>query len=153
VAVSVGSDGYRGAVTAPDRPVIALSVLSLIEGVALLGYALFDVIEAVRIGITGPEEVSNPAALTLLVVITAAFGAGMVWVAYGWWRTLRWARAPFILAQALVVLIGYELAQSEGAVERTVGIAGAGLAVLGLVLVFSPGVTRRLDEAEFGQSE
>jgi hypothetical protein len=144
---------YRGAVIAPARPVVALSVIALVEGVALLGYALFDIVEAVRVGITGPEEVSSPAALALLVVITAAFGAGMVWVAIGWWRTRRWARAPFILAQALVVLIGYELAQSAGAVERTVGIVGVGIAVLGLVLAFAPGVTRSLDDPDLGQAE
>ena len=144
---------YRGAVIAPARPIVALSVIALVEGVALLGYALFDIVEAVRVGITGPEEVSSPAALALLVVITAAFGAGMVWVAIGWWRTRRWARAPFILAQALVVLIGYELAQSSGAVERTVGIVGVGIAVLGLVLAFAPGVTRSLDDPDLGQAE
>lgn len=123
---------------------MGLSVVSILEGAALLGYAVFDLVEAVRVGITGPEEVSNPAALALLIAITAAFGAGLVWVGVGWWRTRRWARAPFILAQVLVVLVGYELAQSEGAVERSVGIAGAGLAILGLILAFAPAVSRQL---------
>jgi hypothetical protein len=131
-------------VAAPDRPFVGLSVVSILEGAALLGYAVFDLVEAVRVGITGPEEVSNPAALALLIAITAAFGAGLVWVGVGWWRTRRWARAPFILAQVLVVLVGYELAQSEGAVERSVGIAGAGLAILGLILAFAPAVSRQL---------
>ncbi len=69
--------------TAPDRPFVALAVVALLQGVALLGYAVFDVVEAVRVGITGPEEVSNPAALILLIVITAAFGVGLVWVGVG----------------------------------------------------------------------
>ncbi len=124
----------------------------MIQGAALLAYAVFDVVEAVRVGITGPEDVSNPAALVVLIAITAAFGAGMVWVGIGWWRTRRWARAPFILAQALAVLVGYELAQSEGAVERTIGIAGAGLGILGLILAFAPGVSRRLEAEDSDQS-
>ena len=41
---------------------------------ACLRGAGFDVVEAVRVGITGPAEVSNAPALILLVVITAAFG-------------------------------------------------------------------------------
>ena len=131
---------------------MALTVVSMIEGAALLGYAAFDIVEGIRVGITGPEDVSNPAALVVLIGITAAFGAGMVWVGIGWWRTRRWARAPFILAQALAILVGYELSQSEGAVERTVGIAGAVLGVLGLILAFAPGVSRRLDAADADQS-
>ena len=67
-------------VTGTARPPIALVVLALIallEGVALLGYAVFDVVEALRVGVTGPEQVSNPVALTMLVAITAAFGLAL----------------------------------------------------------------------------
>ncbi len=134
--------------TVPDRPIVALAIIAIVEGAALLAYALFDVVEAVRVGITGPAEVSNPAALALLIAITAALGAGMVWVAWGWWRCRRWARAPFVLAQLLIVLIGYELTQSAGATERVVGMAGVGLAILGLILAFAPGMTGRLDDED-----
>lgn len=136
----------------PDRPFVALTVVALLEGAGLLAYAAFDIVEAVRVGITGPEEVSNPAALTLLIVLTAGFGAGLGWVGVGWWRERRWARSPFILAQILLVLIGYELSQSDGSAERYVGIVGALVGVLGLVLAFAPGVSRRLDEQEAGRS-
>jgi hypothetical protein len=132
-------------VTAPDRPLVALAGISLLEGAALVAYALFDVVEAVRVGVTGPEEVSNTPALILLVAITAAFGLAMGWVATGWWRARRWARAPFILAQIIGVLIGYELAQSAGEVERVVGIVLALIAILGLVLSFAPPVSRALE--------
>jgi hypothetical protein len=132
-------------VTAPDRPLVALAGISLLEGVALVAYALFDVVEAVRVGVTGPEEVSNTPALILLVAITAALGLAMGWVATGWWRARRWARAPFILAQIIGALIGYELAQSAGEVERVVGIVLALIAVLGLVLSFAPAVSRALE--------
>jgi hypothetical protein len=135
-----------GHVKAPDRALVALAAIALLEGVALLGYAVFDVVEAVRVGITGPAEVSNAPALLLLIAITAAFGVGLVLVARGWWQAQRWARAPFIMAQVIVGLIGYELSQSDGSVERTVGYACVLVAILGLVLSFTPAVSRAIDE-------
>jgi hypothetical protein len=135
-------------VTAPDRSLVALALIALIEGAALVAYAIFDVIEAVRVGLTGPEEVSNAPALVLLVVITAVLGLGLGWVARGWWLARSWARAPFILAQIIAALIGYDLAQSTGDVERVVGIAAIALAVVGLVLSFAPGVSRALGEQD-----
>ena len=135
-----------GHVKAPDRAVVALAIIALLEGVALLGYALFDAVEAVRVGVTGPAEVSNAPALLLLIAITAAFGAGLVLVARGWWQSRRWARSPFILAQIIFGLIGYELSQSEGSVERTVGYVTVLVAILGLVLSFTPAVSRAIDE-------
>lgn len=128
--------------------VIALAVIALIEGLALLGYAVFDVAELVRVGITGPEEVSNVPAVLLLIGVTAALGAGMVWVARGWWLVARWARSPFVLAQLIGGLIGYQLTQAVGSVERSVGFALFGLAVLGIVLAFTPPVLGALREDE-----
>ena len=87
-------------VTIPDRSLVVLACIALIEGLGLVAYALFDIVEAGRVGTSGPEDVSNAPALILLVVITAAFGVGLIWVARGWWRAQRWARAPFILSQS-----------------------------------------------------
>jgi hypothetical protein len=133
-------------VKAPDRALVVLALIAMLQGVALLGYALFDVIEAIRVGTTGPEEVSSTPAVIFLIVVTAAFGVGLVLVARGWWRAQRWARAPFILTQVIVGLIGYELSQAQGSVERTVGYACVLIAVLGLVLSFAPAVSRAIDE-------
>lgn len=135
-----------GRVKAPDRALVVLALIALLQGVALLGYALFDVIEAIRVGTTGPEEVSSTPAVIFLIVVTAAFGVGLVLVARGWWRAQRWARAPFILTQVIVGLIGYELSQAQGSVERTVGYACVLIAILGLVLSFAPAVSRAIDE-------
>lgn len=123
-----------------------LAIIALLQGVALLGYAVFDVVEALRVGVTGPAEVSNVPALIFLIAVTAAFGVGLVLVARGWWRAQRWARAPFILTQVIFGLIGYELSQSEGSVERTVGYACVLIAILGLVLSFAPAVSRAIDQ-------
>lgn len=132
--------------TSPDRPLAAVAAIAVLQGAALLVYAVYDVVEAVRVGITGPEEVSNLPAVVLLIVITAAFGVGMVYVGLGWWRGRRWARAPFVLTQLIGGFIGVELAQSSGGVERAVGIGIVVVALLGLVLAFSPAVNRRLGE-------
>lgn len=133
--------------TALQRPVavIGLAVIAAVEGIALLAYAVFDTVEGLRQGATGPADVSNVPAIILLVAILLIFGLGLVWVARGWWRLRRSARAPFLLAQVLAVLVGYELAQSQGSVERTVGIAMALVAVVGIVLCFLPPVTRALE--------
>jgi hypothetical protein len=135
-----------GRVRAPDRPLVVLALIALAEGLGLLAYAVFDVVEAIRVGVTGPSDVSNVPAVLLLVAITAILGLGMMWVARGWWLARRWARAPFLLAQIITILIGYELAQSSGAVERAVGIAAALVALLGLALSFAPSVSRAIDE-------
>jgi hypothetical protein len=135
-------------VKAPDRALVVLALIALVQGLALIGYAVFDMVEAVRVGTTGPEEVSSAPALLLLIVTTAAFGLGLLLVAGGWWRARRWARAPFLVAQLIFGLIGYELSQAEGAVERAVGYACVLVAIGGLALSFAPAVARAIDDPD-----
>ena len=123
---------------------IALAVLSIVEGVFFLGYAVFDVIGAIRFGLTGPEEVSNASALTLQIVMFALFGAALIVVARGWWGFRRWARAPFVLAQLLVLVVAVPLTSASGSVERIAASIGVLMAVVGLVLTFLPSTTRAL---------
>ncbi|MEI6361960.1 MAG: hypothetical protein WCP95_07475 [Actinomycetes bacterium] len=127
------------------RPLTALAAIALIEGLALLGYAVFLLVEGLRLGATGPAEVSNVPAIALQVALFAIFGAGLGWVTRGWWRGRRWARAPFLVAQLMALVIGIPLAQAEGS-ERWVGITFSLMAVLGIVLAFTPAVIRALDE-------
>jgi Na+-driven multidrug efflux pump len=141
-------------VTVPDRSFAALSAIAFVEGLALVCYGLFDMVEAIRIGVTGPTDVSNTPALVLQIVLFLVFGAGLLWVARGWWRGRRWARAPFLLAQLIALVVGIPLAQSAGSIERWVGIALTLAAAVGLVLVFTPGVIRRLEQdSGAGESE
>ncbi|CAB4735823.1 unannotated protein [freshwater metagenome] len=130
----------------PDRPFIVLGVIAGIEGVALLAYAVFEAIEGIRIGATGPAEVSSVPALVLQIVILALFGAALVFVGSGWIRVRRWARAPFLLAQLIALVIGFPLASAVGEIERVAGISLVALAIIGIVLVFSPAVTRSFTE-------
>jgi hypothetical protein len=118
----------------------AVAVIAALQGVGLLVYALVDVWQAIRLGITGPEEVSNVPAVILLILLTAAFGVGMLLVAWGWWREAGWARGPFVFAEILGLLIGFQVAQTEGdGPARAIGIALALSAALGLVLALVAG--------------
>lgn len=130
----------------PDRPFIVLAVIAGIEGTALLAYAVFEAIEGIRIGATGPAEVSSIPALLLQIVILALFGAGLVFVGSGWVKVRRWARAPFLLAQFIALVVGFPLASAVGEAERVAGIALVILAIIGIVLVFTPAVTKSLTE-------
>lgn len=129
---------------APARPVVALAVISALEGLAFVAYAVFVLVEGLRLGATGPESVSNVPAIALQAGLFLIFGVGLGLVAWGWWQQRRWARAPFLLAMLISGLIGYDLAQSTGAV-RTAGLVMAGVAVVGIVLSFAPGVGRAID--------
>ena len=123
-----------------------LAALAMTEGLGLIGYAVFDLVEAVRVGVTGPAEVSNPAALAGLIAITAALGVGLAWVAVGWWRARSWARSPFIVAQLVLGLIGFEVAQSAEGALRLIGQVALVVAVAGIVLALLPSVRRALTE-------
>lgn len=131
--------------TVPVPQIVAIAVIAAVQGVGLIGYATFDLIESIRIGVSGPEEVSNVPAVIVLIVIQLLLGAGLLWVARGWWQSARWARSPFLVAQLLGILIGYELSQSVGSVEKAVGYSVVIIAVVGVVLSFLPAVSRAID--------
>ena len=130
---------------APGGLIVTLAAIAALEGLGLVGYAIFDVVEAVRIGTSGPAEVSNTSALVVLIAIQVIFGVGMLWIARGWWRCARWARSPFVVAQLLGVLIGLQVAQGAEAGATVVGYLTVVIAIAGLVVAFLPPVTRALD--------
>jgi hypothetical protein len=124
---------------------IILTAITAVQGVAFLGYAAYIAVNGLRFGVTGPAEVSNTPSLILQVVIFASFGAALMVVARGWWKTKRWARAPFVLAQILAVIVGWPLSSAEGPAERAAGVVLLVMAIAGLILAFSPKVTRVLE--------
>lgn len=130
----------------PAAPLAALAVIALLQGLALVAYGIFDAVEAVRVGATGPADVSNGPAIALQIVIFLIFGAGLLWVARGWWGSRRWARAPFLLTQLIALVVGVPLAQAQGGTERVAGIVISLMALVGIALVFTPVVTRALTE-------
>lgn len=126
------------------RPVTSLvvgAVVAGIEGLALLGYAGYIVVQVVRLGITGPEEVSSPIAVTLEIIIFGTLGAALALAARGLWRARRWARSMLVVGQFLALVVGVPLATAEGGVERVAGIALVILAVGGLAAAFWPSTT------------
>jgi len=131
-------------VSKPSPPLAALAVIALVEGLVLVAYGVYALVEGLRLGATGPDQVSNVPAIALEVLLFALFGVGLVWLARGWWGARRWARAPFVLAQLIALLLGVPLAQADGT-ERIVGVAMSLIAVLGIVLVFTPQALHGLD--------
>ena len=132
----------------PTRSFAALAAIAAVEGLGLVIYAIFDIIEAIRVGITGPADVSNPAALLLLIVIYLVFGVGLLLVARAWWQMRTWQRGAFVLTQVIALLVFFDLAKSVESLPRTVGLFILLLAVAGIVLVFTPGVLRVFREAQ-----
>lgn len=134
--------------TLPARPLIGPVAIAAVEAVALVGYAIYIGFNGLREGTTGPAEVSNLPALISLVVILAVLGIGMLLIARGWWQGRRWSRSPFILAQIIVVLLGWEASQSLDSAEKAVGLLAIGVGVLGIALAFLPAVTRALESED-----
>lgn len=124
---------------------LPVAIIAAVEGLVLVGYAVYVAINGIREGTTGPAEVSNVPALISLVVILAALGVGMLFIARGWWRAQRWARAPFVLAQLIVGLVGWEASQSTDSGEHAVGLVAVGVAAIGIVLAFLPSVGRAVE--------
>lgn len=127
--------------TARPASLVVGTVVAGVEGIALLAYAAYIAVQVARLGITGPQEVSSPIAVTLEITIFAVLGIGMVLAARGLWRARRWARSMLIVGQFLALVVGFPLATAEGGVERGAGIALVALAVCGVVVAFLPSTT------------
>ena len=128
----------------PGPLLSVLALIAAVQGLGLVGYAIYDIVQGIRIGITGPAEVSNLPALILQIVIFAALGAAMLAIARGWWRAKYGARAPFIVGQLLALVVGVPLIQAPEAWTQFVGGALVVVGVIGVVLAFLPPVTRAL---------
>lgn len=130
----------------PAPPFLALGAVAALEGTALVGYAAFDIVEFARSGISGPSEVSSLPALILQVLIFLTFGVGLLAVGRGWWLVSRRARAPFLLAQLIALVVGFPLAQAAGSTERVAGIVIVAVALLGIAVSLAPAVSRALED-------
>jgi hypothetical protein len=129
----------------PTKPLLmVLAGIAAIEGAVLVGYAGYDVFQGLTVGLTGPAEVSNLPALVLQIVIFAALGVGLLAIARGWWLSKYGARAPFILAQLLGLVVGFPLAQAPDSGTRAIGVALVSAAVVGIAISLLPPVTRAI---------
>lgn len=131
----------------PRHPLlIVLAAIAGVQGIGLIGYAVFDIVQGMTVGITGPREVSNLPALFLQIVIFAGLGVGMLAIALGWLRSRYAARAPFIVAQLLALVVGVPLFNAPDAWTRQLAVILIVVAVLGLVMALLPTVTRLIVE-------
>jgi len=127
------------------RPLLAiLTAIAGLQGVTLIGYAVYDIVQGLRLGLTGPEEVSNLPGLILQIVIFTVLGVASLVIAVGWWRAKYAARAPFIVAQLLALVVGFPLAQGAATVQRLVGVALVLVAAIGIAVALMPPVTRAI---------
>ena len=121
-----------------------LAGISAVEGVFFLFYAILVTAGVLRFGLTGPEAVSNPAGVTLEVIIFLFFGIGLMVTAWGWWQTKRWARSPSVLAQLLALVVAVPLISATGNIEKIVGVVVTVVAVVGGVISLLPSTTALL---------
>lgn len=133
-----------------QRPALSLvvgSVIAMVQGLALVVYAGYIAVQTMRLGITGPAEVSNPVAVTLEIVIFGLFGVAMVGASWGLWRARRWSRSLLVVGQFIALVVGLPLAAAAGSIERSVGIVLVGIAVVALVAAFWPTTTRAIADS------
>jgi hypothetical protein len=125
-----------------------LGGISGVQGVFYVVYAILIVVGVARFGVSGPSEVANASGVTLEVVIFLFFGLGMLLVAGGWFAAKRWARAPFLLAQLLALVVSIPLIGATDAFQKWVAILVTLAAIVGIYLAFTPAVTRYLLRGE-----
>lgn len=148
---------YAGAVATPARSrsarLLFVTVVVLLEGIIMAGYSVYLLVQVARLGITGPAPVSNPAAVTLEIVIFGLLGGGLLATAWGLLGTRRWARAPALVAQIIALVLSVPLIGAPGGVERSVGVVVTVLAIASAIMLLTPGMTQDLVDGETERRE
>ena len=123
----------------PSRPTALVLLVSLVaaQGLGLVGLAVFFAVEL----IVATE--SSAARAVMAALLTLLGGVGLLLVARGLARARRWARAPALVAQLLVLPVAWGLIQGDRGYVGAPLIAWA-LAVL--VLLFTPAVAGSLED-------
>ena len=111
--------------------------LVALEAVGLLAAAVFYLVELVVADAGDPVRALVTAALAL------AAGAGLALVARGLLHRRRWARAPALVTNLILLPVGYGLVQGG---RWYVGLPLLLLGVAVLVLLFAPATAAALDE-------
>jgi len=133
-----------------SRALRAAAVLAAGQGAVLVGYAAFLGVQDVqaRDATTG-QVATTPAGFSLglgvlvMVVVLAGLGVGQVAVGHSLWRRRGRARTPFVVAQLLGVAIGATFTGPDG-LPVPVATTVVATSLVGLVLAFSPPLTREL---------
>jgi len=121
----------------------AAGLLTLLEAVAVLGFAGFYVYEMV----TGATEDLTRAATSGALILV--FGLGLLALARGWSRAADWPRTPTVLWNALLLPVAWSLHESG---RTPVALAVGVVAVASIAAAVSaPG--RREPDASDGASD
>lgn len=120
---------------------LALAAIAVLQALAVIGYAVANIVWL--LGAWGKPGV-NALTLAVQVLVIAAIGVGLIFVAKGFLAAARWARAPFIVAQLLAGVVALPFALTPGGAQ-TWSVLIIVLAIIGLVLVFVPSTTRALN--------
>ena len=125
--------------SAPARPtpLVVLAALVAAQGVGLAGLAVFFLVE---LAVSTPLSVTRAVTAALLTLLA---GLGLLAVARGLHRRRRWARAPALVTQLLVLPVGAGLVQGG---RWYVGVPLIGWALGVLVLLFTPAVSDALED-------
>jgi len=121
-----------------EGALVAATLLALVEGVALVAYAVGIGVSSLR---STDAEATSP---VVVVVIYLLFAAGILVCARGLWARRRAARTPFGVVQLFGLVIGWTLTQGDGEVTHAIGYAVLVLSVVGIALVMSPALGREL---------
>ena len=132
-------DGVRVGASPTGRPraLEVAVVVAALEATALLVFGTAVLVQALR------GDRSSALDAGLLVGLLVVWAAGLGWAARGLWHARRWARAPVVLSELLLLAVGIPLVQGEGA--RWAGVLLVAASVAGLVAVLSPAVTASLE--------
>jgi hypothetical protein len=132
------------------RGLLVAAPAAAVQGLAAVAYAIFLIEEVIRVGATGPVEVSNGAADTVLIAIVGLIGAALMWCSVGLWRERRWARAPIILFEIIIGIVSFNAMTNPG-YPSWIRIAFGALCVMAagtLVSLFLPSTTAALNHEQ-----
>lgn len=122
---------------APVSTLRACAVLVGLQAVALLGAAVFFVVE---VAVATPDDRTRALVAALLALVAAA---GMAVVARGLLAGRRWARAPTLVVNLLVLPVAFDLVRGG---RWYVGGALLLWALGVLALLFAPSTDAALEE-------
>ncbi|NUO36036.1 MAG: hypothetical protein HOP97_08460 [Terrabacter sp.] len=126
----------------PGRSHRAAAVLTLVEALVVLGFAVFYVYAMV----TGATDDLTRAATSGTLILV--FGLALLALARAWSRASQWARTPTVLWNVLLLPVAWSLHESE---RDAVALGVAAVAVASILAALaSPG---RRDEVDGADSE
>ena len=110
--------------TPADRAGLVAAAVCALQGLFLLGFCVFSLVELSRGGSDDAVRV------VMEVVLIAVFAAGLIALARAWWAGRNWPNTPTIVWNALLLPVAWGLVQGG---RGWVAVLVAGVAVAGIV--------------------